>query len=90
MISKSHSLEESTPQRGSVRSGEVVAGNSDKSCSFTYLFIHLWHKDWLLFPVWTVKRPGGGACPMTIICFRDLQGVWMSSHPGQYKMDEPY
>lgn len=40
MISKSHSLEESTPQRRTVRSVGLVTGNSDKSCfSLVYLSI---------------------------------------------------
>lgn len=40
MISKSHSLKESTPQRRTVRSIEVVTVNSDKRCfSFIYLSV---------------------------------------------------
>lgn len=40
MISKSHSLKESTPQRRTVQSIEVVTVNSDKRCfSFIYLSI---------------------------------------------------
>lgn len=40
MISKSHSLKESTPQRRTVRSIEVVTVNSNKRCfSFIYLSV---------------------------------------------------
>lgn len=79
-------LKESTPHRPPVWSVKVVMLTST-TATFPE---SLWHKDWLLFPIWSVRRRWGHACLCILIYNYDLQGIWMSPLSIQSKIDDQY